>query len=523
MQLQKRKPKGGAQNKKSPRQKKRGVLYIKHLPHGFFEEQLRGYFSQFGAITRLRLARSKRTLGSKGYAFIEFRYPEVAEIAADAMNNYLMFKNLIKTRFIPPNDIRHDYFRSSVSKIKVDGEKVFTSKSIQAREAVVQNTNKLMTTEDEAKRVKKIGAKLNKAKKRLVELGIDFDVDEIAQNMGDEVMQAAEKSKPKTITDVDLPSEDEADETFDPQNVDIDSEDDFEDFEYDSENSDDENGEEVSIDKKKVEEAVKIARKASKTAKIPEILENPKRKGAPAAEPTTPAKKQKKGKENKQIDEVKPKPAKKPTGKQAKAAEKQVVVAETASAPTKVSKRNATKKEEAVVVEAPKPKQKTKKTKAATADLPTVTKEKADKKEAPAAAPKQKNAKKEAVKITQADKTEAPVVVSKQKNTKKPAAKVQQADATTKPKAKGKKAKQSESPVKSAPASKKGKKAAVPQPSSLAPVKTKKLAKASAGIEKKKPAKVADKKLKLAAGLTANSADVVKVVKGKELKKKTKK
>lgn len=134
-------------------------MYIKHLPHGFYEEELRGYFSQFGLITRLRLARSPKTLGSKGYAFIEFRYPEVAEIAADAMNNYIMFKNIIKTRFIPPNDIRHDYFRSAVKKVKKDGVKVLTSTLIEAREAVVTNTNKLMTTKDEEKRTDVIASK----------------------------------------------------------------------------------------------------------------------------------------------------------------------------------------------------------------------------------------------------------------------------------------------------------------------------------------------------------------------------
>lgn len=129
------------------------------MPHGFFEEQLRGYFSQFGAITRLRLARSTRTLGSKGYAFIEFRYPEVAEIAADAMNNYLMFKNIIKTVYIQPSEIKYDYFRSGVSKIRKDGQKMLTSKTIQAREAIMENTNRLLTDADEKKRIKKVGAK----------------------------------------------------------------------------------------------------------------------------------------------------------------------------------------------------------------------------------------------------------------------------------------------------------------------------------------------------------------------------
>ena len=38
---------------------------------------MKGFFSQFGTITRLRLARSKRTGNSKHYAFIEFETAEV--------------------------------------------------------------------------------------------------------------------------------------------------------------------------------------------------------------------------------------------------------------------------------------------------------------------------------------------------------------------------------------------------------------------------------------------------------------
>ena len=35
------------------------------------------YFSQFGTVTNLRLARSKRTGGSKGYGWVEFEDKEV--------------------------------------------------------------------------------------------------------------------------------------------------------------------------------------------------------------------------------------------------------------------------------------------------------------------------------------------------------------------------------------------------------------------------------------------------------------
>ena len=48
------------------------VVYLGRIPHGFFEDQMRGYFSQFGELRRLRLSRSKKTARSRGYAFLEF-------------------------------------------------------------------------------------------------------------------------------------------------------------------------------------------------------------------------------------------------------------------------------------------------------------------------------------------------------------------------------------------------------------------------------------------------------------------
>ena len=37
-----------------------GVVYVGHLPHGFYEEQLEGYFSQFGRVTKVKVARNKK-------------------------------------------------------------------------------------------------------------------------------------------------------------------------------------------------------------------------------------------------------------------------------------------------------------------------------------------------------------------------------------------------------------------------------------------------------------------------------
>lgn len=37
----------------------RGIVYLGHIPHGFYEEEMTDYFKQFGKITRVRVVRSK--------------------------------------------------------------------------------------------------------------------------------------------------------------------------------------------------------------------------------------------------------------------------------------------------------------------------------------------------------------------------------------------------------------------------------------------------------------------------------
>ena len=39
-----------------------GVIYVGHIPHGFYEVEMRKFFSQFGRVTRVRLARSKKAI-----------------------------------------------------------------------------------------------------------------------------------------------------------------------------------------------------------------------------------------------------------------------------------------------------------------------------------------------------------------------------------------------------------------------------------------------------------------------------
>ena len=60
-----------------------------------------GFFTQFGNVTNVRVSRNKKTGKAKHYAFLEFQYPEVAETAAEAMNDYMLFTQKLVVRVVP--------------------------------------------------------------------------------------------------------------------------------------------------------------------------------------------------------------------------------------------------------------------------------------------------------------------------------------------------------------------------------------------------------------------------------------
>ncbi|KAJ0178687.1 hypothetical protein K1T71_005462 [Dendrolimus kikuchii] len=145
----------------------RGLVYLSHIPHGFYEHQMTQYFKQFGVVTNARVIRSKRTGRSKGFAFVEFKEPSVAEIVAETMNNYLMGKRLIKAAYIPPEKQRRKAMRkhwndinNPANNLRMEMKKKF-------------NTDK--DEQGELKKARKLLSNLNKTKKKLKEIGINYD------------------------------------------------------------------------------------------------------------------------------------------------------------------------------------------------------------------------------------------------------------------------------------------------------------------------------------------------------------
>ena len=94
------------------------VIYVGHVPHGFYEAQMREYFGQFGEVTRVKVSRNKKTGKSKHYAFVEFKHPEVAEIVAESMNNYLLANQVLKIELLEPEKVHPKTFEGTGTKFK---------------------------------------------------------------------------------------------------------------------------------------------------------------------------------------------------------------------------------------------------------------------------------------------------------------------------------------------------------------------------------------------------------------------
>ncbi|KAJ1365523.1 hypothetical protein KIN20_025883 [Parelaphostrongylus tenuis] len=145
------------------------VVKIKRIPYGFFERQLWEYFTQFGRVKRVRVARSLKTGNFKGWAYVGFANKEVAEIAAETMNGYLMFEKRLSCHLMDP---------SKVPKSMKSGPRYVAPPHMRGRakkEALRRNKNKDVVKEEKAKgrREAAFKSRLDKLKA----LGIDYDCD----------------------------------------------------------------------------------------------------------------------------------------------------------------------------------------------------------------------------------------------------------------------------------------------------------------------------------------------------------
>ena len=163
------------------------VIYVGHVPHGFYEAQMREYFGQFGDVTRVKVSRNKKTGRSKHYAFVEFKHPEVAAIVAESMNNYLLANQVLKVVLLEPEKVHPQTFEGTGTKFK--------TVPWQRRAAAKHNRDR--TDEEKVKRNKGLVKAEDKRRAAIAAAGIDYDFPGYKAILSTEKPQKSEGSKAK--------------------------------------------------------------------------------------------------------------------------------------------------------------------------------------------------------------------------------------------------------------------------------------------------------------------------------------
>jgi len=161
---QKKKGKGGS--KKALITSKEGVIYLGHIPHGFYEEQMLGFFSQFGKVRQVRLSRSKKTGRSRGYAFIQFESNEVAKVVQKAMDKYILCDKLLVCELVKPENVHERMFIGADRKFK----------RISWRKVAAKQQNRPRTAEEEKDRLRTLKSRHKKQTSKLKAKGIEYEL-----------------------------------------------------------------------------------------------------------------------------------------------------------------------------------------------------------------------------------------------------------------------------------------------------------------------------------------------------------
>jgi nucleolar protein 15 len=131
----------------------KNTIYLGRIPHGFYESEMRSYFSQFGTVEQVHIPRNKKTGRFKHYAFVEFKEASVAKIAQETMDNYLLMNHQLVCKLVDSVKSARKTFKF-INWKKLE-EKKRSNQSLEKRRERIA-----------AKRIEKI--------QKLKELGIDY-------------------------------------------------------------------------------------------------------------------------------------------------------------------------------------------------------------------------------------------------------------------------------------------------------------------------------------------------------------
>jgi RNA recognition motif-containing protein len=132
------------------------VLYIGHLPKHFEEHELLQFLKQFGSVLHVRLKRSKKTGGSRGYAFVQMASAAVAATVADTLSGYLVGGKRLVCHRVPPEQVHKKMLYN------IQRKKPSRDRPERSLEKMKQITQKMLARE-------------KRKRAQLAEMGIDYD------------------------------------------------------------------------------------------------------------------------------------------------------------------------------------------------------------------------------------------------------------------------------------------------------------------------------------------------------------
>jgi nucleolar protein 15 len=162
------------------------VIYIGHLPNEFEESDLRTFLSQFGKVENSRISRSVKTGGSRGYAFVKFVDADVASVVEDTLQGYFLGQRRLVCHLVqkPDDGMFYDTDKLIIKrKAALAAEKKQRNQNLASPSKMKEITSRLLRRE-------------KKKRKKLTELGIDYDFPGYEANLVDDEEETEIASSP---------------------------------------------------------------------------------------------------------------------------------------------------------------------------------------------------------------------------------------------------------------------------------------------------------------------------------------
>lgn len=154
-------------------QSKANVLYLGHIPQGFYENEMKKFLDQFGKLAKVRVSRSTRTGKSRGYGFLQFFSPEVTAIVQKTLHGYILMGRSLVCQHVPEEHVYEKMFVGGLSAFTKDAH---VNTHVGARKRSIEaQIARVDTPESIAKRVKRLQDVDAVRQAKLLAKGIKYD------------------------------------------------------------------------------------------------------------------------------------------------------------------------------------------------------------------------------------------------------------------------------------------------------------------------------------------------------------